>query len=253
MYNNRNGFLDCNDGCGDRRTGRFPAEPCGPRFPPNCGSNGCFEFTDSSCIIYHKNFNITSGLINLNLPNGTPVQLILETIDAQLGQFNGTNWLIPYLRSITLPFSINNLPQFAAAVDTEFSVIAGEIAALQLVAALPNSSTDTPTVHFILTGTLDRNISANVKVSATSGNQLTIQPDGLYSQAQNLSIDYAAHTLSITDGNTVDFTSILGIGWKGNVATDPVSPPDGSYWWNTTSSTLKIAVDGGVIKTIPTI
>ena len=44
----------------------------------------------------------------------------------------------------------------------------------------------------------------------------------------------------------------LSIGFLGNLTVDPVSPIDGQLWYNTTSNTLKIAVNGGTIKTITT-
>jgi hypothetical protein len=253
MWNNNNGFLHC-DSCGGRGCDRcrgsypFPAEPCSPRFL-SCGNDGCPILLDTSCSIYHKNKNQISGLINLNLPNGSTLQLILETIDAQLGSLNVNNWNIPFLRSV--PYTINNLPQFAGAVDSEFSLIAGQIATLQADVNIPNTSTDTSTVHFVLTGTLSRNISADVKVSAVAGNQLSIQPDGLFSQAQNLSIDYIAKTLTITDGNTVDFSSIVNgnAGFLGNFTGSDPTATDGQYWYRTDTTQLKIKV-GGVVKII---
>lgn len=228
---------------------QFPAQPCGP--VPFCPPGTCPIQLDTSCSIYHKNMNVLSGLVNLNLPNGSTLELILNTIDGQLGVLNVNLWPLSFLRSV--PYVITNLAQFGSAVDTQFNLIAGQISTLQADVNVPNTATDTETVHFVLTGTLDRNISADVKVSATSGNQLTIQPDGLFSQAQNLSVDYTTGMLTITDGNTVDFTPFMGKGWKGNVTSDPASV-DGDYWFRTdlsTASGLKIKLNGAV-RTITT-
>lgn len=40
--------------------------------------------------------------------------------------------------------------------------------------------------------------------------------------------------------------------WLGNLSSDPGGSIDGDYWWNTTSSSLKIKVNNGVVKTITT-
>jgi hypothetical protein len=239
-----NGFLECN--CGGRGCGncqpRFPAQPCDSPFPPN-SSCGCPISLDSNCVIYHKYNNMISGLVNLKLGNGSTLQLILDSIDVQIGYLNAANWALPNLRADG--FTINTLPQFGAAVDTELGLIATEITVLQGLVNVPITAIDTDSIDFTLGGTLGHIISANVNISATSGNTLVVLGDGLYAGPQTLSINYINKTLSISDGNTVDFSSLLcQAGWQGDVVTDPVGLGDGNYWFNTTSGQLKMRLNG---------
>jgi hypothetical protein len=222
--------------------------PCNP-YPP-CGPNGCPILLDSTCVIYHKNMNTTSGLINLNLPNGSTLELILNTIDAQLGQLNVPLWSLPFLRAV--PYTIGTLQQFGQAVDTEFSVLSAAIIALQTAVAVPLVANDSTTIDFTQSGTLNHTFTGMVKVSANAFNLLAIEPDGLYATPQTLSIDAVNKLLTITEGNTVDFSSLIcgASGFLGNVTVDPTST-DGQYWWNTTSNQLKIKVNG-IIKIITT-
>ena len=232
-------------GCG---CNQFPAQPCPPFFP--CAPNGCPIQLDSGCVIYHQNQNTASRLINLNLGNGSTAELIFDTIDSQLGAINVNNWSLPILRAI--PYTITTLPQFGNAVDTQIGLINTAIAALQAGAGSPLSSTDTSSMHFVLSGTLNHNISGNVKISSTSPNQLSVLSDGLYVAPQTLSIDYTAKSLTISNGNTVSFASIIcgASGFLGNVTSDPTAI-DGQYWWRTDTNQLRIKVNG-TIKTITT-
>lgn len=249
-----NGFLEC--GCGGRGCSncrpQFPAQPCNSPFPPN-SSCGCPELLDSNCVVYHKFNNIISGLVNLNLGNGSTLQLILDTIDTQLGLINPTGWALPFLRGEG--FTINTLPQFGAAVDTEFSVLDQAISALQTAANTPITPVQSPSIHLGVSGTLNHTLRADVNISATSGNTLVILSDGLYANAQTLSINYVNKTLSISQGNTVDFSSLLcQAGWLGDVTADPIGVADGNYWYRTDLSAaagLRIRVNG-TTRTITT-
>jgi len=231
-------------GCND-----FPAQPCSPF--PICGPNGCPIHLDSACVIYHKNMNTISGLVNLNLPNGSTLELILNTIDVQLGPLNVSNWSLPVLRAI---YTINTLKQFGEAVDTQIGLINDAIADLE-ASAVPIVATDSATIDFTTSGTLDHNITASVKISASANNLLIANVDGLYSTPQTLSIDYVNKTLSITEGNEVDFSSLVcgASGFLGNVTSDPTAI-DGQYWFRTdlsAASGLRIKLNGSV-RTITT-
>lgn len=57
----------------------------------------CVSPFDTQCIIYHFDTNAPSKLINLQLPNGTSLEVILEKIDLLLGGLN-----IPFLPQDTL-------------------------------------------------------------------------------------------------------------------------------------------------------
>jgi hypothetical protein len=227
---------------------RVPLSDCGcgpvpfPSFP--CGPNGCPILLDTACVIYHKNGNQPTGLINLNLANGSTAELIFNTIDNQLGFINVVNWNIPVLRGIY--GTVNNLIQFGQDVDTQLGLINTAITALQTGAGSPLSTTPTPSITFVLSGTLNHNIAANVNISAVPENLLSINSDGLYSAPQTLSINYTAKTLSITNGNTVNLASLIcGVsGFLGDVSSDPSPVIDGQYWYNTTSGQLKMQLNG---------
>ena len=92
--------------------------PCAPK-PCGCSTSGCPIKLDTSCIIYHKNNNELSELIDgLGLQNGATLELILETISKKIEQINVTTWLFPYLVD-SEGYTINTLQQFATAVDAE--------------------------------------------------------------------------------------------------------------------------------------
>ena len=224
-------------GCGGD-CGSFP-----PPFPnqPNCGKGDRF-FLDSADVIYHLFRNQVSNLVNLEIPNGTPLQTILDTIDAQLGNLNVSAWVIPNLRSYFPDANFNNLRTFGQAVDAEFGTINASLATIS-GATVALSSTNTETIDLTLSGFLNRNISANVNVSGISGNTLVVETDGLFAVPQQLSVDYTHNQLTITNGNTVQLPS-QPAGFLGNLVSDPATPTDGNYWYNTTSNLLKMRLNG---------
>jgi len=71
---------------------------------------------DTTCIIYHKSNNEQTELDNLDLQNGSTLELILNTIDDYIGQIKANNWNFPILED-ELGYTINTLQQFATAVD----------------------------------------------------------------------------------------------------------------------------------------
>jgi hypothetical protein len=222
--------------------GSFPP----PFPPPNCGDRGEPLFLDSANVIYHLFNNQLSNLRNLGFPNQTPVQTILDGIDYWIGFLNITQWNIPNLKTLFPQDTFNNLQIFGQAVDAEFGNILASIATISGSSATPNSATNTDSIAFILTGPLNRNISANVLLSAASGNTLSILSDGLFNPPQNLGVNYTNNSLTITGGNTVTLPNPPS-GWLGNVSADPASPQDGQYWYNTTSSQLKMRANGSTL------
>lgn len=56
------------------------SEPQQP-YCEQCGSDICVEKIDSSCVIYHINNDSPTQLVNMNMPNGSTVEEILEAID----------------------------------------------------------------------------------------------------------------------------------------------------------------------------
>lgn len=93
----------------------YPCTPC------TTTPTGCPIQLDSACVIYHKDNNTTSLLLDgLGLNNGATLQLILETISAEIEQLNFEDLTLPFLDDT---YVINNLQQFATAVDSQFSAV----------------------------------------------------------------------------------------------------------------------------------
>lgn len=225
-------------GCGN-------CSSCKPKCDP-CQNNGpCPTKLDFDCIIYHKSNNQISGLQCLGLTNGATLTLFAETVDTYICQLKVLNWDLECLRDAG--YTINTVQQFGEAVDVELCELQAQIDALVADMAVPITTTPTATITFSLSGDLDHHISANVNVSAIAGNKLVVLGDGLAVAPQTLSIDYTEKTLSISDGNTVDFSSLVcGVGgWLGNVVADPTAI-DGQYWFRTDLDQLRIKLNGGV-------
>ncbi len=226
--------------------GRFPSPgPCGNVGPCPTGQ------IDFSCIIYHKDNNQINNLGPIGLNNGATLQLFAETITPPVGLIMAVpNYNIPYLRS---KYTITNIQQLIEDVDIELGLFASGIAAATAAATAPIVPINTDGIHLGVSGPNGRTLTATLEISATSDNQASILSDGLYVAPQTLSYDTGTKLLSISDGNSVNLASLACgvIGFLGNVSTDPSGILDGQYWFNTTSSLLKIQVNG-VTKTITT-
>lgn len=226
-------FNDYGCGCGSVN--------CGP-----CSNPGpCPIQLDTACLIYHKDGTQTNNLGPIGLNNGATVQLIADTIAPPVGLImNVPNYTLPVLRAV--PYTINTIQQFAQAVDTQFGVVATEIANLTTSANLPITPISTPAILLGVSGLNNHTLTATLLLSATSNNQASILSDGLFVTPQTLSYNTSTTMLSISGGNSVNLASLACgvIGFLGNVATDPTGIMDGQYWWNTTSSLLKIQVNG---------
>ena len=220
-----------------------------------CNDSGCPIQLDSNCVIYHKGNNIISGLINLGLTNGATAQLIFDAIDAQLGNIQAQNYSLPCLRG-TYSYVINNLSQFATAVDTTLCVLNGLVQTALASSTTPITPVNSNSITLTASGTLNHTLRADLNISAASGNQVLVLGDGAFVPAQTLALDYGTNVLSISDGNSVDFTPLLcnPSGWLGNVTADPSVSIDGNYWFRTDLSAangLRMKLNGNV-RTIPT-
>jgi hypothetical protein len=215
-------------------------------------SNGCPIQLDFSCVLYHKDNNEISELDGLALTNGSTLELVIEALDEKIKQLDVNSWNLPYLRSI---YTVNNLSQFGEAVDTELNEIRDEIVTLTGLVNLPITPNDSASINLTVSGVNDHTLRADLTLSATSGNQASILLDGVYVTPQTLSADYINKTISISDGNTINLTSLCGCEdcnpYLGAVASDPTTPDEGKYWYNTTSNLLKIQVNG-LVKVITT-
>lgn len=212
-----------------------------------CG--GCPVNLDMSCVFYHKDNNKVTELDGLSFSNGATLEIIIESIDEKVKQLNVSGFDLPCLR---VSYVVNTTQQFAEAVDTELCLIKASIDDLSDDTATELVANDSATIDFNTSGTLDHTITGSVKLSATAGNRLTEELDGIYVDGQILSIDYSAKTISISDGNTLSFASLMAgtNGFLGNLASEP-SATDGQYYYNTTSNLLRMKLNGSY-KTITT-
>lgn len=97
--------------------------PCPPYPCPQ--PTGCPIQLDTACVIYHKNNNQMSNLLEgLNINNGATLELILDTISAKVEQLNFLDLNLPFLDDT---YVINSLQSFATAVDSQFSAVNDQI------------------------------------------------------------------------------------------------------------------------------
>jgi hypothetical protein len=227
---------------------------CNKCYRPACGGcSGCYNGCepdcpiklDFACIIYNKDGKNASTLDGLGLGNGATLSLVIELLDEKIKQLNVLDFYLPYLRS---SYIINTMEQFSEAVDDKLQTLNSVIGGINTVNNLAVTANDSNSIDFSTSGTLDHTLTANVKISATSNNQLSIQSDGLFSAPQTLSINYTTKQLTISGGNNVDLTPLITAptGFLGEVSTDPTIASNGNYWYNTTQNKLKIKLTSGV-------
>jgi hypothetical protein len=231
---------------------------CGCSSSTSCNScstpAGCAIQLDFSCILYHKDNNDVSELDGLSMTNGATLEAVIEAIDEKVKQLNVPSFTLTYLRA---SYVVNTLQQFAQSVDTELDLLRTDIDTSLASSQTFLVATDSATIDFTVSGTLNHSLTGSVKLSsAVSGNRLTAQADGLHVTAQTLSVNASTKELTISDGNTVSIASILSSasGWLGNLASDPSSPTDGQYWFRTdlsASAGLRIRLNGNT-RTITT-
>lgn len=212
-----------------------------------CNTTGCPVQLDFDCVIYHKANNQIAALPNLSLSNGATLQLFAEAVDVKLGQLNFPVFSLPFLRS---SFSINTLRQFAESVDLTLSSLRADLTTVAASASVPITTIQTNSVELTASGNVYHTLQADVNISASANNQVSVLSDGLYASPQTLTVNYTNKELSISGGNTVSLASLIcGVGgFLGNQTTDP-SAIDGQYWFNTTTNQLKIRVNG-LVKVI---
>lgn len=207
-----------------------------------CCNGSCpLGYIDFSCIIYHKSNNEVTELDGLNLSNGATLELIIETIDEKVKQLNVLDFTLPCLRA---SYVVNTMKQFTEAVDTKLCALATDVATALANSNTPITANDSTSIDFTTSGTLDHTVTAAIIVSPQADNLLSILSDGVYSAPQTLSINYTDKLISISNGNTINLTSLFVGGFLGNLGSDPSSPEDGQYWWRTDTSELKIRVNG---------
>lgn len=216
--------------------------------PCDCGCSqssdtGCPIQLDFSCVIYHKDNNEVTELDGLALTNGATLELVIETIDEKIKQLNVPDWDLAFLDGI---YTINNLTQFGEAVNVQFEQVDTDITALTALVNLPITPVDSESINLTTSGVNNHTIEADLIVSPTSDNQLSVLPDGAYVAPQTLSINYSTKDLSISDGNTVNLAGMF-TNYLGEVASDPSSPANGQYWWRTDTLALRIRVNSTTV------
>lgn len=205
-----------------------------------CNTNtGCQIQLDWDCLIYHKSNNQVTQLDCLALTNGATLTQFAEAVDSYICQLKVADYNLPCLRA---DYTINSLKQLAEAIDIEICQIKSDIDNLESLVNLPITPVDTQSINLTVSGTNAHTIQADVIVSPQAGNQLSTLVNGLFSAPQTLSVNYTTKELSISDGNTVSLAGLAcGVGgFLGNIASDPGAALDGQYWYNTTTSQLKI-------------
>lgn len=210
-----------------------------------CNQNaGCPIQLDFDCVIYHKDNNETSHLTCLNLTNGATLNNFAETIDSYICQLNVLNFTLPCLRA---DYTINNLLQFAEAVDEELCSIKDNVATLQGSVNTPIVPIDTNSINLTVSGTANHTLQVDVIVDPASNNRLSVSGTGLLVPPQILQPNYSTKTLTITGAaNTVQMSSFFTTisGYLGTASADPSGTLAGQMWYNTTTSQLKFNIDG---------
>jgi len=219
-----------------------------------CNTNtGCPIQLDWDCSIYHKDNNEVTNLTNLALTNGATLNQFAEAVDPYIGQIKAANFNLPCLRA---DYTINSMKEFAEAVDTQLCQLSSDIDTVAGEVTTPITVTDTQSVNLTASGSLSHTLQADVKISAGSGNRLSIQSDGLFASPMVLTVDYNAKTIGLVGSNTVNVAALFSpvSGFLGNVTSDPTTPLDGQYWYRTDiglATGLKIRLNG-TTRTITT-
>lgn len=89
-------------------------------YPCNCRPTGTTYTLDFTSVIYHKSLGTATGLLGLNLPNGSNLETIIEAIDTKIRQLNVVDWTLTYLRQSAV---INSVQSFAEKVDSVLGTI----------------------------------------------------------------------------------------------------------------------------------
>ena len=104
-------------------------------------TTGCAVQLDFECIIYHKANNEISELDGLNLPNGSTLELVIETIDEKIKQLGILDWSLPCLRD-ERGYTINTMQQFVTAVDTDLCILYGKVTNLEDIFQITELTSD---------------------------------------------------------------------------------------------------------------
>ena len=222
---------------------------------PDCGeSNPCIPCDvtlDFKCIFYNTLGTDVTTLDGLGLANGSSLKLFAETVDEKIKQLNVINFSLTNLRQSHV---INTLQQFAESVDSELGSLKTTVDGITGLSNVGLTANDSSSIDFTTSGTLDHTLTAAVKISAAAHNLVSIVSDGIFAAPQTLSVNYDAKTISISDGNSIDISSLMAVpsGYLGNVTSTPSNAINGNYWYNTATGKLMIKVNS-IVKEIVTV
>ena len=221
----------------------------------NCGTPDpcipCEITLDFKCIFYNTLGTDVTCLDGLNLANGSSLKLFAETVDEKIKQLNVINFSLTNLRQ---DYVINTLQQFSEAVDTQLGILETTVNGITGLSNLALTANDSSSINFTTSGTLNHTLTGSVIISAAAHNQASIVSDGVFVSPQTLSVNYDAKTISISDGNSIDISSLMASpsGYLGNVTSTPSYAINGNYWYNTSTGKLMIKVNN-IVKEIVTV
>lgn len=151
----------------------IPCPDCDPGDCLTCDKVSIVSSDDSIKVTKTKGANGTCGFnIRVKAQPGDGVDTENSTTIQLLG--DGLNEALKAI--LKLSSNADNLLE----IDSE-----GLLVLAPSLVETPNSKTDSSSIAITLSGTSNRNIKADIKVSGVSGNALTVQPDGLYVPASS--------------------------------------------------------------------
>lgn len=146
-------------GCLSQCTCEQNCEPCAEE-------QVCKINLDSSCVFYNLASANPSALTCVDLPNGTSLKVILETLDEKLcnltPDINGYN--LPCLRN---SYVVTNFRQFSESVDSELCTIK-----TQLLTEIQNTQQDLSILSTLVTSIYQPNISTCGVINIISGDTI---------------------------------------------------------------------------------
>lgn len=113
---------------------------------------------------------IMNGKCTANLRVNTIAAPFLKS-DSSTIQFEGDSKTTPLKAHVKISSIGGNILN---SDDTGLFVVPGALV------ETPNDKTDSPTIAITLTGLLQRNIKADLKISAVAGNAISVLPDGVF-------------------------------------------------------------------------
>lgn len=218
---------------------------------PCTTNNGCPILLDSTCVVYNK-YGGTNNLYNIDSPNGSTLEHILENINAKFDSLSAV--FSPYTAAcINFPgYVITTLPQFIEAVDDEFCTIKSDISSVNtsLTTSINNL---TNVVDDINNPAITASCTGLVIGTSDTLRQILIKLKDAYCSLYSAIISDQSPTFSPVDTTSISW--IVG-GPKNHIATASVRKstqignalqilPDGLYVGDLPTSIQTISYNSG--------